>query len=67
MPQLKTTTYLSQYRSTVIIFFLLFSLMVGSVLPTLKSNGIIRNEVTSRLNAQEKGAKQTVSQEASVI
>ncbi len=42
MPQLETATYLTQYRWTLIALFLLFSFMVVSILPTIKTNFLIR-------------------------
>nr|YP_009738022.1 ATP synthase F0 subunit 8 [Parazoanthus swiftii]YP_010875231.1 ATP synthase F0 subunit 8 [Parazoanthus darwini]QIB71213.1 ATP synthase F0 subunit 8 [Parazoanthus swiftii]WGW14829.1 ATP synthase F0 subunit 8 [Parazoanthus swiftii]WGW14855.1 ATP synthase F0 subunit 8 [Parazoanthus darwini] len=45
MPQLDTATYLTQYRWTLITLFLLFSLLVASILPTIKTNWLIRRSV----------------------
>ena len=49
MPQLETATYLTQYRWTLIALFLLFSFMVVSVLPTIKTNFLIRKSVIGSL------------------
>nr|YP_654378.1 ATP synthase F0 subunit 8 [Nematostella sp. JVK-2006]ABG02352.1 ATP synthase F0 subunit 8 [Nematostella sp. JVK-2006] len=49
MPQLETATYLTQYRWTLIALFLLFSFMVVSVLPTIKTNFLIRRSVMGAL------------------
>nr|YP_010868403.1 ATP synthase F0 subunit 8 [Epizoanthus ramosus]WGU19897.1 ATP synthase F0 subunit 8 [Epizoanthus ramosus] len=45
MPQLDAATYLTQYRWTLITLFLLFSLLVTSILPTIKTNWLIRRSV----------------------
>nr|YP_010128083.1 ATP synthase F0 subunit 8 [Gardineria hawaiiensis]QPP20611.1 ATP synthase subunit 8 [Gardineria hawaiiensis] len=42
MPQLDTATYLTQYRWTLLVLFLLFFLLVFFVLPTIKINWLIR-------------------------
>nr|YP_009468838.1 ATP synthase F0 subunit 8 [Anemonia manjano]AVA29799.1 ATP synthase F0 subunit 8 [Anemonia manjano] len=45
MPQLEIATYLTQYRWTLIALFLLFSFLVISVLPVIKTNFLIRRSV----------------------
>nr|QAU56331.1 ATP synthase F0 subunit 8 [Protanthea simplex] len=45
MPQLKTTTYLMQYRWTLIALFLLFSSLIILVLPVIKTNFLIRRSM----------------------
>lgn len=45
MPQLETATYLTQYRWTLIALFLLFSFLVVSVLPAVKTNFLIRRSI----------------------
>nr|YP_654417.1 ATP synthase F0 subunit 8 [Siderastrea radians]ABG02391.1 ATP synthase F0 subunit 8 [Siderastrea radians] len=45
MPQLDTTMYLTQYRWTLLVLFLLFFLLVFFVLPTIKTNRLIRKSV----------------------
>nr|YP_009122409.1 ATP synthase F0 subunit 8 [Pseudosiderastrea formosa]AJH66183.1 ATP synthase subunit 8 [Pseudosiderastrea formosa] len=45
MPQLDTTMYLTQYRWTLLVLFLLFFLLVFFVLPTIKMNWLIRKSV----------------------
>ncbi|YP_008815398.1 ATP synthase F0 subunit 8 (mitochondrion) [Acropora digitifera] len=42
MPQLDTTMFLTQYRWTLLVLFLLFFLLVFFVLPTIKMNWLIR-------------------------
>nr|AKQ50952.1 ATP synthase F0 subunit 8 [Halcurias pilatus]AKQ50961.1 ATP synthase F0 subunit 8 [Isactinernus quadrilobatus]AKQ51016.1 ATP synthase F0 subunit 8 [Synhalcurias elegans] len=49
MPQLETATYLTQYRWTLIALFFLFSFLVTSVLPTIKTNFLIRRSVVGSL------------------
>ncbi len=49
MPQLETASYLTQYRWTLIALYLLFSFMVVSVLPTIKTNFLIRKSVMGSL------------------
>nr|QPT85932.1 ATP synthase subunit 8 [Letepsammia franki]QQK55203.1 ATP synthase subunit 8 [Rhombopsammia niphada]QQK55216.1 ATP synthase subunit 8 [Letepsammia superstes] len=45
MPQLDITMYLTQYRWTLFVLFLLFFLLVFFVLPTIKKNWLIRKFV----------------------
>nr|YP_009139560.1 ATP synthase F0 subunit 8 [Corynactis californica]AKF78566.1 ATP synthase F0 subunit 8 [Corynactis californica] len=45
MPQLDTITYLTQYRWTLLVLFLLFFLLVFFVLPIIKINRLIRRSV----------------------
>nr|YP_009139586.1 ATP synthase F0 subunit 8 [Platyzoanthus mussoides]YP_626485.1 ATP synthase F0 subunit 8 [Discosoma sp. CASIZ 168915]YP_626498.1 ATP synthase F0 subunit 8 [Discosoma sp. CASIZ 168916]ABF67617.1 ATP synthase F0 subunit 8 [Discosoma sp. CASIZ 168915]ABF67630.1 ATP synthase F0 subunit 8 [Discosoma sp. CASIZ 168916]AKF78605.1 ATP synthase F0 subunit 8 [Platyzoanthus mussoides] len=45
MPQLDTITYLTQYRWTLFVLFLLFFLLVFFVLPTIKINWLIRRSI----------------------
>nr|QVL27587.1 ATP synthase F0 subunit 8 [Paraphelliactis xishaensis] len=45
MPQLETATYLTQYRWTLIALFLLFSFLVVSILPAVKTNFLIRRSI----------------------
>nr|YP_010133406.1 ATP synthase F0 subunit 8 [Exaiptasia diaphana]CDG50914.1 ATP synthase F0 subunit 8 [Exaiptasia diaphana]CDG50928.1 ATP synthase F0 subunit 8 [Exaiptasia diaphana] len=45
MPQLETVTYLTQYTWTLIALFLLFSFLVVSVLPAIKTNFLIRRSI----------------------
>nr|YP_009239135.1 ATP synthase F0 subunit 8 [Galaxea fascicularis]YP_010953619.1 ATP synthase F0 subunit 8 [Galaxea astreata]YP_010953632.1 ATP synthase F0 subunit 8 [Galaxea paucisepta]AML60334.1 ATP synthase F0 subunit 8 [Galaxea fascicularis]WMQ77791.1 ATP8 [Galaxea astreata]WMQ77804.1 ATP8 [Galaxea astreata]WMQ77817.1 ATP8 [Galaxea paucisepta]WMQ77830.1 ATP8 [Galaxea paucisepta] len=45
MPQLDTTMFLTQYRWTLLLLFLLFFLLVFFVLPTIKMNWLIRKSV----------------------
>jgi hypothetical protein len=54
MPQLETATYLTQYRWTLIALFLLFSFMVVSVLPVIKTNFLIRKSVLGGLAEEPK-------------
>nr|QIN90380.1 ATP synthase F0 subunit 8 [Relicanthus daphneae] len=61
MPQLDTATYLTQYRWTLVCLFLLFSLLVSSVLPTIKKNWLIRKSVTGGLDATESSKEQGLS------
>nr|YP_009029605.1 ATP synthase F0 subunit 8 [Isopora togianensis]AHY04442.1 ATP synthase F0 subunit 8 [Isopora togianensis] len=42
MPQLDTTMFLTQYRWTLLVLFLLFFLLVFFCLPTIKMNWLIR-------------------------
>nr|AHY04481.1 ATP synthase F0 subunit 8 [Alveopora sp. MFL-2014] len=45
MPQLDTTMFLTQYRWTLLVLFLLFFLLVFFVFPTIKMNWLIRKSV----------------------
>lgn len=47
MPQLKTSTYLSQYRWTLIALVSLFSYLVVLVLPVIKTNFLIRRSINN--------------------
>nr|QQK55190.1 ATP synthase subunit 8 [Letepsammia formosissima] len=52
MPQLDTTVFLTQYRWTLLVLFLLFFLLVFFVLPTIKINWLIRKSgIKSRVDA----------------
>nr|QJS34598.1 ATP synthase F0 subunit 8 [Phanopathes sp. NB-2020] len=57
MPQLDTTTYLTQYRWTLITLFLLFSLLVSFILPTIKTNWLIRKSVMGGWAVSERGSE----------
>nr|QJS34464.1 ATP synthase F0 subunit 8 [Bathypathes sp. n. 2 NB-2020]QJS34477.1 ATP synthase F0 subunit 8 [Bathypathes sp. n. 3 NB-2020]QJS34490.1 ATP synthase F0 subunit 8 [Bathypathes sp. 1 NB-2020]QJS34624.1 ATP synthase F0 subunit 8 [Stauropathes arctica]WRM53905.1 ATP synthase F0 subunit 8 [Bathypathes sp. 1 YY-2024] len=57
MPQLDTTTYLTQYRWTLITLFLLFSLLVSFILPTIKTNLLIRKSVMGGWAVLERGSE----------
>nr|YP_009160774.1 ATP synthase F0 subunit 8 [Myriopathes japonica]YP_009750745.1 ATP synthase F0 subunit 8 [Tanacetipathes thamnea]YP_010697716.1 ATP synthase F0 subunit 8 [Myriopathes ulex]QJS34692.1 ATP synthase F0 subunit 8 [Tylopathes sp. n. NB-2020]AGN48523.1 ATP synthase F0 subunit 8 [Myriopathes japonica]QIJ98184.1 ATP synthase F0 subunit 8 [Tanacetipathes thamnea]WCF76514.1 ATP synthase F0 subunit 8 [Myriopathes ulex] len=57
MPQLDTTTYLTQYRWTLITLFLLFSLLVSFILPIVKTNWLIRKAVMGGRPVSEKGSE----------
>nr|QJS34451.1 ATP synthase F0 subunit 8 [Antipathes cf. dichotoma NB-2020]QJS34651.1 ATP synthase F0 subunit 8 [Stichopathes abyssicola] len=57
MPQLDTTTYLTQYRWTLITLFLLFSLLVSFILPTIKTNWLIRKAVVGGWAVPERGSE----------
>lgn len=45
MPQLKSTTYLTQYRGSIIVLVSLYILLVGLVLPIIKTNFLIRRSI----------------------
>nr|AIR12149.1 ATP synthase F0 subunit 8 [Agaricia fragilis] len=45
MPQLDITMFLTQYRWTLLVLFLLFFLLVFFVLPMIKMNWLIRKSV----------------------
>ena len=50
MPQLKITTYLTQYRWALIALISLFSYLVILVLPVIKTNFLIRRSINKILN-----------------
>lgn len=45
MPQLETTTYLTQYRGSITVLVGLYILLVGLVLPVIKTNFLIRRSI----------------------
>lgn len=47
MPQLKTTTYLTQYRWALIALVSLFSILIILVLPVIKTNFLIRRSINN--------------------
>ena len=47
MPQLETTTYLTQYRWALIALVSLFSYLVILVLPVIKTNFLIRRSINN--------------------